>query len=159
MKKIIIIISTILIIITTLFIINKIQIKNRFNKYVITNKETNIYDKNHAIIGKTKENIYYELEKANKKYYKINETNYYLYYKDVNKTEKQTEEKKEYYRDLGKEITTNEITNFYKNNELKFTINNSFTFNVNKENKEYYYITYMNQIYQIKKEEIKEEKK
>lgn len=161
MKKLIIIILIPITIITTLFIISKLQtnkINKQFNEYIITNKDTNIYNKNHAIIGNVKNNTYFELETINKKYFKIKNSDYYLYYKDVNKTEEQKELKKDYYIDLGKEITTNEITNFYKNNEKKITINNSYTFNVNKQNEEYYYVTYLNQSFQIKKDEIKEEK-
>jgi len=157
MKKIII--PVIILIIGTIFIINNLQTKNKFYEYSNTNKETNIYDKNHIVIGTTKNNVYFELEKTKeKKYFKIKETDYYLYYKDIDKTDEIKEEKKEYYKNIGKEIITNDITNFYKNSELKFTINNSFTFDVNKQDEENYYITYTNQTYQIKKDEIKEEK-
>lgn len=159
MKKLIALIILTIIIFT--FIINKtIFTNNRFNDYITTNKESNIYDKNHSIIGKTKNNIYFELEQTkDNKYFKIKETDYYLYYKDINKAEKNIEENiKEYYKNLEKEITTNDETNFYKNNEIQFTINTPLTFNVKMQDDQYYYITYANQTYQIKKDEIKEEK-
>lgn len=157
-KKIIITLTTIISIIGAIFIINNLQAKNKFYEYINTNKETNVYNEKHEIIGKVKNNVYFELEKTkNNKYFKIKGTDYYLYYKDIDKTNKENENIKEYYKDLGKEIITNDTTNFYKNNDLKLTINNSFKFNVTEQDENYYYITYSNQTYQIKKEEIKEE--
>ncbi len=168
-KKLIIIISTITLLIITIlltYFIKKTntikEIKNSYNKYVITNKETNIYDTTYSEIGKIYENTYLELEEINKineknKYFKIKDTDYYIYYKDINKSEEINENKnKEYYVNLGKKIKTKEITNLYKNDDIKITINNSFDFNVNMADENYYYINYMNQTFKIKKDEIEE---
>lgn len=164
MKKIII---TLILIITLIFvwiITKKItlinSIKNNFNNYIVTNKETNLYDEKHSIIGTVSENTYFELEniktKTNK-YYKIADSEYYLYYKDVKKTDKNTINEKNYYVEISK-IITNDTTNFYQNNELKITINKSLELNVKRKDDNNYYTTYLNQTYQIKKDDIIEEK-
>ncbi len=140
------------------------EIKEAYNEFVITNKEAELYklEENYETIGQIKENIYLEIEKPTIKtkkdiYFKIKNTNYYINYKDINKTEKiEEEEKKEYYLNINKSILTNETTNFYENNELKITINESFEFDITKQDENYYYITFLNKTYQIKKDEIKE---
>lgn len=140
------------------------NIKNSYNKYVVTNKETSLYDVNHSIVGSIYEGAYFELEDFNVKskndtYFKIADTDYYLYYGDINKTDAQElSQPKDYYVNLGKEITTGEVTNFYKEGNIKMSINNSFNFNIIRKDDSFYYISYLNQIYQIKIDEVVEDK-
>ena len=140
------------------------NIKNSYNKYVITNKESSLYDSNHSIVGSISKGAYFELEDSNIKskndtYFKILDSDYYLFYNDVDKTDKQEIPlSKDYYVSLGKEITTGEVTNFYKDGEVKLSINSSFIFSVIRKDDTFYYISYLNRIYQIKIDEIVEEK-
>ncbi len=139
-------------------------IKNSFNKYVVTNKETNLYDINHSSIGSVSEGTYFELEDMSIKtkedtYFKIFGSDYYLYYGDVDKTEqRELPLSKDYYIDLGKEITTSDVTGFYQDGELRLSINNSFNFNVVRKDDAFYYISFLNQMYQIKIDEVTENK-
>ncbi len=123
-KKIIILLLGLVIIITSFLVFKTLKIKNSYNEYVLTNKKTNIYNKE-TIIGTIDENIYLELEqeKLNNKYYKIKGTDYYIYYKDIKKTEKQEDKNKEYYLEIGKTIKTNNPTNLYQE-EKQITLNN-----------------------------------
>jgi len=168
-KKIILIIITIILVTLTILItfylknLNTIkEIKKSFNEFVLTNKNTNLYDQEKNIIGTIDENTYLELEnnkiKSKKdKYFKIKNTDYQIYYKDINKTDKQENtNKKDYYIEIGKKILTNNPTNLYQN-ENKITINNELEFDVIKQDDTFYYINYLNQELKIKKEEIKEE--
>lgn len=171
MKKKIIIILSILILITltilgTYYIknLNTIkEIKKSFNEFVTTNKATNIYDEEKNNIGTIDENIYLELEETKIKskkdtYFKIKNTDYYIYYKDINKTDRlEQPETKDYYIEIGKTIKTNNPTTLYQEDK-KIIINNEFEFNVTKQDDTYYYINYSNQEFKIKKEEIKEVK-
>lgn len=170
MKKIKIIIPTIIVIIIIAIIAAQLikkeqtikEIKNNYNQYITTNKNTNIYDSNNSIVGQISENTYLELEEKNQitekdKYFKIKDSEYYVYYKDINKSEQIIEqEMPNYYVDLGKQIKTNETTNLYQNEDLKISINNSLEFNVKMSDENYYYITYIGQTFKIKKEEILE---
>ena len=171
MKKKIIIVLSILILITltilgTYYIknLNTIkEIKKSFNEFVTTNKATNIYDEEKNNIGTIDENIYLELEETKIKskkdtYFKIKNTDYYIYYKDINKTDRlEQPETKDYYVEIGKTIKTNNPTTLYQEDK-KITINNEFEFDVIKQDDAYYYINYSNQEFKIKKEEIKEVK-
>jgi len=171
MKKKIIIILSILILITltilgTYYIknLNTIkEIKKSFNEFVTTNKVTNIYDEEKNNIGTIDENIYLELEETKIKskkdtFFKIKNTDYYIYYKDISKTDKlEQQENKDYYVEIGKTIKTNNPTTLYQEDK-KITINNEFEFDVIKQDDAYYYINYSNQEFKIKKEEIKEVK-
>ena len=171
MKKKIIMVLSILILIAlsilgTYYIknLNTIkEIKKSFNEFVTTNKATNIYDEEKNNIGSIDENTYLELEKTKIKskkdtYFKIKNTDYYIYYKDISKTDKlEQQENKDYYVEIGKTIKTNNPTTLYQEDK-KITINNEFEFDVIKQDDTYYYINYSNQELKIKKEEITEEK-
>ncbi len=140
------------------------NIKSSYNKYILTNKETSLYDSNHTAVGSISEGVYFELDdftiKSKKDtYFKIVGSDYYLYYSDVNKSELQEfVQPKEYYINLGKEIITGDVTNFYQNGEFKFSINGSFTFEVIRKDDLFYYVSYLNQILQIKIDEVIETK-
>lgn len=160
MKKIKIIILLLLIIIsipTSYIIIKKTEIKNSYNEYVLTNKKTEIRDKQN-LIGTIDDNVYLELEneKLDNKYYKIKNTEYYIYYKDINKTQKKEIQNKEYYIEIGKIIKTNNPTNLHQEEKL-IKLNDEFEFDIIKQDDTYYYINFLNQELKIKKEEIKEE--
>lgn len=171
-KKIIIITTSIIITILTITATYYLkqqktikEIKKAYNKYVITNKNANIYLENSDTIGNIEENTYLELEdtkiksKKNKNF-KIKNTNYYINYKDINKTEeKEIKNEKDYYIEIGEKIKTNKNTNLYQDNKLKITINEELEFNAEKKDNEYYYVNYINQQFKIKKDEIKETSK
>lgn len=171
MKKKIIMVLSILILIAlsilgTYYIknLNTIkEIKKSFNEFVTTNKAANIYDEEKNNIGSIDENTYLELEKTKIKskkdtYFKIKNTDYYIYYKDISKTDKlEQQENKDYYVEIGKTIKTNNPTTLYQEDK-RITINNEFEFDVIKQDDAYYYINYSNQEFKIKKEEIIEEK-
>lgn len=165
-KKLIIILSilSVVFLIIALFFIFYIsglnKIKSNYNKYIITNKDTSLYDSNHNVIGSVSNGSYFELEDVKIKskkdsYFKILGSDYYLYYNDVQKTDQQvSDDVKDYYIDLGKEITSNDVTNFYKNGSLSFTVNSSFSFNVISKDESFYYISFLNQVYGIKIDEV-----
>ena len=165
-KKLIIILSilSVVFLIIALFFIFYIsglnKIKGNYNKYIITNKDTSLYDSNHNVIGSVSNGSYFELEDVKIKskkdsYFKILGSDYYLYYNDVQKTDQQvSDDVKDYYIDLGKEITSNDVTNFYKNGSLSFTVNSSFSFNVISKDESFYYISFLNHIYGIKIDDV-----
>ena len=165
-KKLIIILSilSVVFLIIALFFIFYIsglnKIKSNYNRYIITNKDTSLYDSNHNVVGSVSNGSYFELEDVKIKskkdsYFKILGNDYYLYYNDVQKTDQQVSgDVKDYYIDLGKEITSNDVTNFYKNGSLSFTVNSSFNFNVISKDESFYYISFLNQVLGIKIDEV-----
>lgn len=168
-RKIIILLSVIVVSILTVFTVFYVKkinfmkkIKNSYNKYVIVNKDSDLYDSNGNPIGYINNDAYFVLDELNVKsdkdvFFKILDSDYYLSYNDVNKTEERSFSNKDYYINLGKKISTGEVTNFYQDNELVFSINNSFTFEVIKSDGTYYYVDFLNQIFQIKIDELVDE--
>ena len=62
------------------------KINSYLAKQLITTKKTNLYSKNKEIIGSNNKDIYLEIDTKKKgKYFKIKDTNYYIYYKDTKK--------------------------------------------------------------------------
>ena len=69
------------------------EIKTYYNNYVITSRNTKIYNKNNKKIGIIKKNFILKLEKkrintSKDQYFKIENKDFYVYYKDLKKTEK-----------------------------------------------------------------------
>ena len=150
------IIAFILIAFPAKVMLEKMKIKNSFNEYVTTTKDTNLLNNNKEVVGTIENETYLELEKTNNEYFKIKDTDYYIYYKDVKKTEKKENNNKDYYVELGKTIKTNETTNLYQDEKL-ITLNTGLEFDAIKQDDAYYYINYMSQELKIKKDEIAEE--
>ena len=156
MKKIIITFLVLLVLIVPLtYFAKKMSIKNKYNDYAITNKDTDLYNNNKKI-GSISKNTYLELEKTNNKYFKIKNTDLYILYKDINKTEKQEIIEKDYYVEIGKKIKTSNPTKLYQN-ENALVINKELEFDVIKQDDTYYYVNLGTQQYKIDRKEIKEE--
>ena len=78
------------------------EIKTYYNNYVITSRNTKIYNKNNKKIGIIKKNFILKLEKkrintSKDQYFKIENKDFYVYYKDLKKTEKKENVKNNHY--------------------------------------------------------------
>lgn len=151
---------------------NKIQvlenIKSHYNQYVITNKEAKIYklEKNkYEEVGFISKDIELELLDVNinenTKYFQINmeELNYYIYYEDVDVINNITAVSNRYknYIVFNKSIITNDITNFYdENNNLVYKLSKSYTLPIIIMDNDMYGVEFNNRLLYIKSEDIKE---
>ncbi len=140
------------------------DIKKHYNTYVKLIDNTNIYKKdkdNYVHIGKISKDFKIELEnidvkKYNDKYFKIKNSDYYVYYLDVKKIDKYNkEEVNPNYLVFNSNIKTNKTTKLIKDNTY-IEINKSFEFPIMYMNDEYYFVSYMNDIYKIEKDSVKE---
>ena len=135
------------------------KVKKQYNKYVIVNKDTNLYNSKKNKIGKIYKDTYLELDKYNNgKYFKIKDKDYYVYYSDIKKTKKQDTKFKDYYVMIGKVITLKDNAKYYYEDKLSIKINKGNTYDVMYLDDNYYYIKFLNRIYGIKKEDVKKEK-
>ena len=144
------------------------DIKNHYNQYVITNKEAKLYelkDNNYKEVGLISKNIELELLDItideNTKYFQINsdELNYYIYYEDVDVINNITAVNNRYknYIVFNKSIITNDITNFYdENNNLVYKLSKSYTLPIIIMDKDKYGVEFNNRLLYIKSEDIKE---
>ena len=137
------------------------SIKNNYSEYVKTTKNTNIYDKNNNIIGSISKGTTIPLEKINNitknnKYLIIKNTNYKVFYKDIKKSKEINQNIKNYIT-LNKNIKTTKKVNLLKNNKVIITLNKGITTSIEYINNDKYYINFLNDIYEIKKDKsIKE---
>lgn len=137
----------------------KVKIKESYNKFVSTNKDTKLYDSNLKEVGNISKNIYLELDSfKNEEYFKLLGLDYYIYYLDVDKKEeiKSNDRYKDYIL-WNENVITKDITKFYdESDNFVFQINKSFDFPIIIKEKDKYGIEYNNNLYYVK--DIKEVK-
>lgn len=134
------------------------EIKGYFSKTVSLKKNSNIYYKNKSI-GKNLEIIKLELDSIKGKYFKVKNTDYYVYYKDVKKDkslEKNTTSSN--YILSNKNIKSNKKVTLYKEDKKIITLT-STNLPIEGISEDNYYISFLNDTYIVKKDKsIKEVK-
>lgn len=138
------------------------EISSHNSDYVITTKETNLYDKNYKKIGTVNKDIKLKLDNkdlkitSKTKYFKIDNLNYYISYKDV-KPSTQYEINKRYkdYIVFNENIKTNKETILYKDNKYVFKLNKSMSLPIIIKDNNKLYVEYNNELYYVKKKEVK----
>lgn len=135
-----------------------LDIKKSYSKYATLSKGANLYTKEKKVIGTINDSIDVTLDKtkvktSEDKYYKINNTEYYVLYKDISKTkEYPKEEMSNKYIMFNKNIQTDKKVELYKNGNLFLTINKQLNLPLLYLDEEYYYTTYLDKILAIKKD-------
>ena len=134
------------------------EVKSYYNKIVTLKKKSNIYYNNKEI-GTNLENIKLELESIKGKYFKVKNTNYYVYYKDVKKEKDNSKEEiNNNYVVLNKNIKSNKKIDLYKDDKKVITLN-SINTPIEAISNDNYYISFLNDTYIVKKDKsIKEVK-
>lgn len=137
------------------------DIKSHYNKYIITNKKTVLYDVNQKEVGKIAKNFQLELvepKEEKNKYFKIKTTNYYIYYEDVKAIDNLTKnDLNEHYIPLNKNIKTTNKIDLYKDNQKVLELNNGINLPIEYINNNEYNVSYLNTTLQVKKKKnIKE---
>ena len=131
-----------------------------YTDYIKVKKDTNLYinignefQKN----GTISKDFYLELKLdkgVEDGYFNIKDTNDYIYYKDILKTEKQTLDDSYFnYIPFNESLTTFSKTNFYLDNELVLSLNEGMTLPILVKEDDYYGVVYYNRLLYIKKEE------
>lgn len=140
------------------------EVKKHYGNYVKVDKETILYNQENKEIGKAYPNVEFTLEdiSINEKteYFKIKDKQYFISYKDVSPISTLTTYSNHYksYIPFNENIITKEKTNFYDEENLVYTFNESFTFPILVKEKDSYGIAYENRLLYIKEEDIKETK-
>lgn len=138
------------------------NIKSHYNEYVITTKETSVYDEDNNIIGKINKDIELSLEDVeidkDTKYFKLKDfEGSYILYEDVKVIDKLTEINNRYqnYIPFNKNITTKEKTVFYnENNEYVYEINKSYEFKIIIKDTDRYGVEFNNRLLYIKSDNV-----
>lgn len=167
-RKKIILISTVvtLLILTILFIFLYINYKNNetikdinnhYSKNVVVTKKSDIYDKNNNKVGKINKGFVLELDKSkinNSKdvNFKIKNTNYYIYYKNVTKNKKENDKFVNKYLVFNKNIKTSKKSIFFIDGKKVLEINKGVNLPIQYMDDNYYYVVYLDRLLQIKKD-------
>ena len=132
------------------------EIKSYFSKTITLKKNSSIYYKNKKI-GKNLETIKLDLESIKGKYFKVKNTDYYIYYKNAKKEKNESpKEVSSNYLVFNKNIKSNKKVILYKEDKKIITLN-SINIPIDAIDKDNYYISFLNDTYIVKKDKsIKE---
>lgn len=131
------------------------EIRNSYSEYVTVLKDKTLYslvDDKYVSVGTIYKDSVVSLVKkeiADKDdiYYQIKDSNYYIDYKDIKKTDKVVGESLDYV--VTKSVKTNP-TKLYNNDKLVFEIDEEFQFDVLLKDNDKYYVEFLNSIYYVK---------
>ena len=139
------------------------QIRKSYSKYVITNKETNLYDNNKNIIGRINNAVKIELkdkEIINEKddYFELELfDNNYIYFEDVDIIDS-LDEKDNYYKNylvFNENCVTNDKTVFYDSNfEFLYEVKYSINAPIYIKDDDYYGVDFNNELAYLKKDQV-----
>lgn len=142
------------------------DIKDSYSKYVITTKETYLYDSNKNIIGRINSGVKIELKdkeinNEEDDYFELKLfDNHYIYFKDVEKIDK-LDEKECYYKNyivFNENCVTGDKTIFYdKNYNYLYEINMSVNVPIYIKDDNYYGVLFNDELVYLKKDEVRVE--
>lgn len=187
MKKIVIPVVTVLLVVCVSFLYIKIsrdnEIKNQrreeqkieekrreivshYNQYVMTTKETNLYEKiedTYKEVGTVNEKISLELEEMtldeNVQYFKIKDLNYYIKYQDVSPIESRNiSDRHRRYVMFNENVVTQEETTFYKDDAYAYHIKSGINLPIYIKDKDKLYVEYNHELLYVKKDEVEVKK-
>lgn len=141
------------------------KILNHYNEYVITNKESDIYDNKHNVVGKIGKGVSLTLKerKVEDEYFQIDnlDEDYYIKYLDVNKIDK-LEDKDDRYKNyilFNKNIITKDLTNFYdEDGNLVYSFNKSFDLPIIIKDDDRYGVDFDSELLYVKESDVIETK-
>lgn len=146
----------------TIFLINDYNkkliadIKSHYNKYIITNKKTTLYDSNQQEVGELAKDFQLEIKKPKEekdKFFKIENTNYYIYYEDTKVIDKLSKDQiNDHYITLDKNIKTTKKVNLYKDDKKVMELDNGINIPIEYIEDGEYNVYYLNNLLQIKKD-------
>ena len=138
--------------------------KNHYKELITSTKKTNLYNEKDEIIGSINANTSFNLDGVNKRRYKIKDTNYYIDYLDTKRIEKIEAPLHTEYSDYKNyipyniNIITKEEYKLYQKDTEYLTIKSSDEYSVIIRMNDKYGIEFNNQLFYIRKDDVKEEK-
>lgn len=162
-KKIILLVAIITIITSTISFIKYgkvFSIKKYYGKSVIVTKDSKLYSSSFKEVGNVSKGVFLKLDKlSNSLYFKIKDTDYYIYYENVKKEKKKTNYLNDYLP-FDKNIKTNKNTVLKKEGKEALKINDTISLPIKYVGNDYYYVSFLGDEYQVKKSDgILEDKK
>lgn len=144
--------------------VEKVNVNDYYNNYVITTSEIDVFsivNGEFIKVGKINNNVELELDGIVNDYFKLKGffDEYYISYKNLNKIDSVTilDERYKKYVPFKEKIVTNDITNFYdENNNLVYSFNKSFEFGILIKDYDRYGIIFNEKLFYINKDDVKD---
>lgn len=139
------------------------DIKSHYSEYVSVINDAKLYkleNKEYKEVGKVSKDSYIVLEQIGEvatvnKYFKLQNLDYYVSYKDTSPTEMQNiDYDYKNYVPFDFDVITKSPTNFYLDEKLVYSIDTSVQLPVIINDDNYYYVEFDNRLFQVKKDEI-----
>lgn len=137
-----------------------INIEDYYYDSVITNTNGILYSINnnvYAKVGEFQKGSIFNLDKTNNEYFQIKGTDYYIYYKELEKYTESISTRYKNYIALGKKIITADKFNLYQNEDSYVTLRKSKTFDVIYIDGNKYYVLFNDILYYVLKDDILKE--
>lgn len=138
---------------------NKLEkIQNSYSKYVLTTKETNLYDSDKNKVGTISNNMYLELDELNEaetsEYFKLKNSNLYIKYTDIEKSNIQESNKDRYknYIPFDKSIITDKNTKLHVDENTYYIIDTNENLPIIIDETDRYYTIFDNKLVYVSKE-------
>ena len=134
------------------------NIKKHYGNQVIMVNDAKLYDHNEKVIGKVSKGFTFILDnkkinKSSEQYFKVKNTNYYIYYNDVKKVDKKMEDNfSNKYLVFNKNVVSKK-TVFYKDNKKVLELKEKLNLPLEYMDDNYYYVSYLDKVMQVKKDE------
>lgn len=133
------------------------NIKNSYNKFVITNKNSKLYDENENIIGEVTQGAYLVLDDIpdnyDKEYFKLKYSDMYIKYTDIAESEeKQEDNRYDNYIPFNKSIITNKDTKLYIDDNTYYTIDKQIELPILINDTDKYYVSFDNKLLYVRKD-------
>ena len=139
---------------------NTIDYNNYFNSFIKVKNDKKIYileKSEFKEFGTVYQDVVLSLEKdeyLNQGYFKIKDTNYYINYKDIEKSEEEVKDLSwKNYIPFNESVKTIDKTDFYLNEKLVMEVNTSLELPIIIKDNDYYGVSYKDNLYYVKKEE------
>lgn len=140
--------------------INYQAIREDYNSFITTNKDTMLYDKDIKELGSVSKGTYLVLEDISdnyeSEYFKLKYSDMYIKYTDIDKTEeKQQDNRYRNYIPFNKSIVLEKSTKLYIDDNSYYTINKEIELPIIIDDTNKYYVEFDNKLLYVNKEECK----
>lgn len=137
------------------------MIQEHYASVVALQKDASLYSSLEGFVeyGSAKKGAVFPLEEqviedGTQTYFKVKNEEYYVYYENVLPVEASTSFIPDYYLLSSSNITSHEVTNFYQNDALVFSLPTSMEFHYFYQTDECYTVSYLGQYFDLKKDEV-----
>lgn len=139
------------------------NIKKHFGKYVITTKNTNLYNQDNEIIGKIGKSVPIELKdkkinSINDQYFEIESLKgHYIHYKDIDITDNLNVKDTSYQKYLvfNENVTSNKLDFYDSNFNFLYQLSGDFNLPIYIKDDDYYGVEFNKELLYVKKREAK----